>query len=350
MPGVSGSELKYAIKKATTWGTAVACGAGDGFLALPASVRRDAPIEVDDSLGLFWSQSGTPGGVKVEGDIPLYLRYDGCDLLLSLFMGTAGVPTTHAGGTNSKDYAYTLADLTDGLFATFARHYKNYVSEIPGLKVSGLTLKGETGKPLQLIAKVIGDNAVQDGVNTTGTFASVTIAETSHRIHFAQGVFRMNAQAGAALSSGDVIRPSSFELTATRKLSGTYGGRVTAGANPQDLIDEPGNDGMPEVTLKLQFPRHTAKTRLTELGGDTRQKLDITFTGAIIEGAIPRLFVIQLPHLQIKSVDVVDEAGNIKEPVEFIAHGCAAAPSGMTGVTKPFKVTGTNSRATNPLA
>lgn len=350
MSGVAGIELRYALKKATAWGTAVACGAGDGFLALPAGIRRDAAVDVDDSLGLFWSQDGTPGAVKVEGDLPLYLRYDGCDLLLALFMGVAGVPSVPGGGTNSRDYVYDLAENTDGLFASFARHYKSYVSEVPGLKVAGLTLKGEQGKPLQLVAKCIGDNVALDGTNTTTTFADVTIAETRHRIQFAQGLFRMNDQSDIALAAGDKIGPSSFELTATRKLAGTYGSYTTGGANSQDLIDEPVNDGVPEVTLNLQFPRHTGKTRLVDLGSDVRKKADITFTGAIIEGAIPRLFKLEFPHLQMKSVDVVDEQGIIKEPVEFIVHGADTAPAGMTGITTPFRISGTNQRATDPLA
>ena len=350
MPGVAGIELKYALKKAAAWGTAVACGAGDGFLSLPSSLRRDADVDVDDSLGQFWSQDGTPGAVKVEGDIPQYLRYDGCDLLIALFMGVAGVPTTPGGGTTSRNYAYSLADNIDGLFATFARHYKTYVQEIPSLKIAGITIKGEQGKPLQLIARCIGNNTVYDGVNTTVSYANVTIGEIRNRIQFAQGVFRMNDQAGAALAVGDKIGPSSFELTAMRKLAGTYGSFATGGANSQDLIDEPENDGTPEVTLKLQFPKHTGKTRLTDLGSDSRKKMDITFTGAIIEGAIPRMFKIELPHLQLKSVDIVDEQGIIKEPVEFICHGASVAPAGMVGITKPLKISGTNSRTTNPLA
>lgn len=353
MPGVAGSEMKYALKKAPAWGTPVACGANNGILCLPTGVRQgDAALEVDDSQGLFWSQDGTVGPVKVDGDLPLYLRYDGCDLLLALFMGTAGVPATHAAGTISKDYTYALADNTDGLFATFARHWKNYVEEIRSLKVVAITLKGERGKPLQLIAKCIGDAAVQDGTNTTTTFNSVTIAETANRIMYSQGIFRSNAQsAGALASPTNDIAPSSFELTATRKASGQYTGlTIGSGIAIRDVIDEPTNDGMPEITLKLTFPRHTAKTRLTDLGADNRLKMDLTFTGGLIEGAIPRLFKIELPHLQYKSVDIVDEAGNIKEPVEFICHGCSVAPTGMATLTKPFRFSGTNKLATNPLA
>lgn len=344
--------MKYGLKKAATWNTPVACGALNGLLCLPTGIRQgDAAVEIDDSQGLFFSQDGSVGPVKVEGDLPLYLRYDGCDLLLALFMGTAGVPATHAAGTLSKDYTYALADHTDGLFATFARHWKNYVEEIRSLKIVALTLKGERGKPLQLIAKGIGDASVQDGTNTTVTFANVTIPEVANRIMYSQGVFRINDQAGAALGSGDVVTPNSFEITATRKASGQYNGATIGTGNAtRDIIDEPTNDGMPEITVKLTFPRHTAKTRLTDLGSDLRKKMDITFTGNIIEGAIPRTFKVELPHLQYKSVDIVDEAGIIKEPVEFVCHGCRVAPTGMTGLTKPFRISGTNQLATNPLA
>lgn len=352
MPGVAGIEMKYGLKKATTWNTPVACGALNGLLCLPTGIRAgDAAVEVDDSQGLFWSADGVQGPIKVEGDLPLYLRYDGCDLLLALFMGVAGVPSLHAGGTLSKDYTYALADNTDGLFATFARHWKNYVEEIRSLKIVALTLKGERGKPVQLIAKCIGDASVQDGTNTTTTFNNVTIAETANRIMYSQGVFRMNDQTAGALGAGNVITPNSFELTATRKASGQYNGAtIGSGTAIRDVIDEPTNDGMPEVTLKLTFPRHIAKTSLTELGTDLRKKMDITFTGGIIEGVIPRLFKIEISNMQYKSVDIVDEAGNIKEPVEFICHGCSVAPTGMATLTKPFRFSGTNKLATNPLA
>ncbi len=352
MLSVSGSEMKYALKKGTDWGTAVEAGAGDGLLLLPTGVKSgDAAVEVDDSQGLFWSVDGTPGQVKVDGDLPGYLRYDGCDLLLALLMGTAGAPVLHDPGAVSYDYTYDLADDLDGLFATFVRHWKNYVEEIRSLKAVSLTLRGERGKPLQLAIGCIGDHSVRDGVNGAVSYANVTIAETAHRVHMAQGVFRVNDQGGAALAIGDVIRPNSFELTATRKLTQTASGALTTGgSSPRDVIDEPVNDGMPEVSLKLGFPYHTSKTRLDEMGTDARKKMDITFTGAVIEGAIPRQFTLQLPHLQYKSTDVVDEAGNIKEPVEFIVHAAAAAPTGMDGVLKPFRITGTNQRATNPLA
>ncbi len=266
-------------------------------------------------------------------------------------MGSAGAPTLHSGALSSYDYVYDLADNLDGLFATFVRHWKNYVEEIRSLKVMSLTIKGEVGKPLQLVAGCLGDHSARDDVNTTTTFNNVTIAEAAHRIHFAQGVFRMNDQGDVALDDTMKIYPSSFELTASRKLTQTASGALTTGGtNPRDIIDEPVNDGMPEVSLKLGFPYHTSKTRLDALGSDTRKKMDLTFTGSEIESGVNRSLKIELPHLQYKNVDIVDESGNIKEPVEFHVHGATTAPAGMTGITKPFRISGVNQRSTDPLA
>lgn len=366
MGGVAGAELKFAAKKAATWGTAVAAGAGDGFLSLPTGIKRTAEVLTDDSLGQFFTAGATPGGVKVEGDIPQYLRFDGCDLFLALFMGVAGVPSTV--GVTGKGYIYKWLANNDGMFCTFVKHLKNYIAETPSLKIAGITIKGEVGKPLQLIVNAIGNDVITNSaINTTTTFNSVTILETGNRVNFGQGCFRMNAQTGAdfvggaittpatlatALAGGDTIFPSSFEMTAKRKMEGVYGQYKTAFAgNTQDVIDEPTNAGQPEITLKLQFPRHTAVTRLDDLGNDVRKKMDVTFLGSAIAGGTAyRTFRLQFPHLMMTSVDVQDEAGIIKEPVEFLVLPATTAPTGMTGITDPFWISGTNTRATNPLA
>lgn len=350
MPGVSGTEMKYALVKGTTWGTAAQAGALDGMKMLPTGIRvGDAKLDIDDSQGTYFSDDATPGAVEIGGDLPGYLRYDGLDLLIALFMGAAAPRALHNGGTTAYDFAYTPAENNDGLFATLVRHWKNYVEEIRSLKIVGLTIKGERGKPLQIIAETIGDHAVYDGVNTASTFNNVTIREVRHRLQFAQGVFRMNDQGAGALDNAAKIGPNSFELVAKRKMARIYSGALTTGGvTPRDITDEPLNDGPPEISLKLGFPTHEGKTRLVDLGSDVRKKLDMTFTGAIIEGAIPRVFKLEFPHLQMKSVDVVDSAGIIVEPLEFVCHAATVAPTGMN-VTKPFRISGTNQLDTNPI-
>lgn len=351
MGAVAGVEIQAAFKKSSVWNTPVAVGANDGILILPTSIKRDAPVESDDSLGTYFSEDGDPGAIKVEGDIPMYLRYDSLDVLLALFMGIAGAPAQQ-GVTTAYAFTYKWKKDTDGYFGTFVKHMKNYIEEVVSAKIAGITIKGEVGKPLQAIFKTIASNKVYNSTtNTTATFNNVTFFEKANRVRFSQGVFRMNDQSGAALADTDKIYPSSFELSAQRKLKGEYTGQyVTTGSNKQDVIDEPTNDGHPEILLKLSFPRHSANTRLLELGSDTRKKMDITFTGALIESTYYRQFKLQLPHLQLKNVDPTDEQGIIKEPLDLIVHAATTAPAGMTGITDPFWISGINRRVTDPLA
>ena len=193
----------------------------------------------------------------------MYLRYDGLDLLLAIFLGTAGDPA-QLGATTAYAYTYKWLTSIDGLFMTWVEVHEELHREYPSEKVVGITIKGQTGGALQLILKTQAINKIFDSsVNTLSSFNNVTIFESANRIRFAEGVFRMNDKDGAALSDSNIIYPESFELSAQRKMKGVYGQYKTAAPNVQDLIDEPTNDGMPTVTLKLTFPRHTGVTYLT---------------------------------------------------------------------------------------
>jgi hypothetical protein len=351
MIGVASAEIRAAVKKAVAWGTAVPCGAQDGILILPSVIRREALGETDDYAGSYYAEDGDLGAIRVGGDISMYLRYDGCDLPLVLAMGIAGVPAQLGMG---PAYAYTYrpaADI-DGQFATFVEHMKNYIMEIPSLKITGFTLKGATGKALTLALRIMGINRVHDSViNTMASFGNVTYVETANRVRYSQGVFRMNAASGAPLASDDRIFPSSFEFSFHRRLKGEYTGGYpfTSADHTQDLIDEPTNNGPPAISLKLGFPRHTSATYLTILGGDVRQKMDITFTGTPIGEGYNRTLALRFPHLQLINDDPADEEGVIKEPLEFRVLAPETPPPGMKGITDPFQINGVNERRTDPL-
>ena len=352
MSGVAGVEVKGAFKKASSWNSAVAAGANDGILILPSSIKKDAPVDVDDSLGTYHSKDGLLGPIKVEGDMPMYLRYDGLDVLLAMFMGIAGSPTQQ-GATSAYSFTYKWNNALDGFFGTFVKHMKNYIEEHPSMKIAGITIKGDVGKAIQILFKCISINKKYDSVvNTLTTFNNVSYFEQQNRVKMSEGIFRLNDQSSAALTDTNKLYPSSFELSAMRKLKGEYTGeyKFTGGSNVQDLIDEPANDGQPEIKLKLNFPRHVNTTYLSALGADTRKKMDIVFTGALIAASYYRQFKIELPHLQLVNDDPADEQGIIKEPLEFVCHGAVTAPSGMTGITDPFWLSGINRGSTDPLA
>lgn len=351
--GLTGNEIVYGLKKGTIWGTAVACGATDGFMALPVNMEPDNALIVDDSLGQFFSTDATPGETKLEPTIPGYLRYNDEVVLsmLAAFMGTAGVPATHAAGTLSKDHVLKIAKNVDGLFFTLAAKIgTGFVEEIPSWKIAKVVLTFETGKPIQFAFSGPGIDLVADSTtNTLTTFNSVTILETANRAYMGQVVARINDQAGSALAVGDKIGASKIVLTLERKLTGVYGMYVDSGAG-RDLIDEPTNDGMFTASVSITLPRLKDNTGRLKMKGNTARKMDIVCTGPIIEGAIPYLINIQLPHLKPKKNSNQHKQGIIDNTWDFEVLGATAAPAGMTGITDPCWISLTNKITTDLLA
>lgn len=340
MAGLSGIELFSALRHATAWGTPVACGAGDGFYSKATTLRDECPIEVDDSVGLYHSADGSPGLLTLGGDIPLTMHYQGLELLYWLVTGNGGVypDIPYAGSTTCL---YHPVKDPGGCFATLARYMINYVYEVPSLKATGFTLKGQAGKVLTITFHVQGNVVNRNtttGTNTLATAANITMSVPipPRPVRFSEGFFQLKDQAAPALDSGDRVYPSEFEFTYKRNLGG-----IATNRN----IDEPTNDGRPECTLKLTFPRHTSVTRLTELGADTRKKGAFTFQ---TWATVPWMFLIQMPHLQYSKIPVTDAQGIIQEPVEFICHASDGTVPGMTNLTAPFYIQQTNQLATAP--
>ena len=351
---ISGIQQLLAIKKASAWGTALACGATDGMLFLSGQAKRNADVQIDQSRGKAFSLDGTAGPITSETSYTFNLRYAGAELIAAMLMGTAGVPAQQAATTA---YLHTLKWNTDpyGLMICLAKNMVAYIEEVASAKVSGLTISGEVGAtPLQVTLDVIGINReVASAINTLATFANVTLPTDANAnpVMFSHLVFRMNDVSAIALAAGDRIYPSKFTLSLKRKLKGEHTGAYrTTGANPQDLIDEPANDDFPELGLTLEFATHSATTYMAALGTDTRKKMDITATGALIASTYYYGHLWQFPHLQLKNVNPTDSKGRIQEPLEFIIHGSAAAAAGMAGITDPLWWSITSKRSTNPLA
>jgi hypothetical protein len=346
MGSATGVEMKAAVKKAAAWGTAVACGANDGILILPHSIKKERPNNVDDSLGLYYPEDSDPGEIKVEGDLPAYLRYDGLDLLIALAMGATGGAPVRQGATSAYAQTMSLAEHNDGLFATLAVDNRINVDEYTSVKMTGFTLKGEVGKPLQITFRCISMDRITDSsVNTPATFANVTYFETANRVLMSHGKIRLNARDGAALQDSDRIYPASFELTFRRNMAGLYG--VGAGF---DRIDEPTNNGQPEITLKLDFPRYASDSHFTDWDAGSAKKLDMTFTGAQIESPHNRQFRLQFANLKFANVALPVEQGILRHPVELNCLGCENAPAGMTGITRPFQMDVLNRQNSDVLA
>ncbi|MDA8168678.1 MAG: phage tail tube protein [Nitrospiraceae bacterium] len=345
--GATGTESRAAFRRAASWGTPSAAGANDGLLVLPHTLKKERPVLPDDSLGICFQTDAADGGIKVEGDIPAYLRYDSLDLLLALAMGqTAGTPVQQ-GAAEAYLQSLKLKENTDGLFGTFCVSNGVNIDEYGSVKITGFTIKGEAGKPVEIsFHSVANDRTTNSALNTTASFAAVSLFEKANRVLFSQGVFRLNPQADAALADPDKIYPSAFELSFKRKMKGIYG----AGAQA-DRVDEPSNDGQPDIRLKLTFPRYTqaAKGYFEDWDTQRNKKMDAVFTGAQIAAPYNRFMRLQLPNLKFSQVELPMERGILKSPVEFVCLGCDTAPAGMAGITMPFQIDLMNRQGTDVL-
>lgn len=343
-----GREIVAAIKKASTWGTAVAAGAGDGILIRSEGLGVGAPEDQpSDEAGIAFQELSEQGNVDVAGPLSAFLRYEGLDVLLALAMGVAGAPAQQ-GTTAAYTNTYALKDKLEGLFATFAVKKTVSVWEWPGLKLSGFTIRGEAGRPLEIEFQAIADKLNRNtsgGTNNTTTIANVTYPDKLNRVHMNQLVARINDQGGAALASpGDDIQIASFALAYSRPMSSDH-----VGGQPEALEPYEG-EGLPVVTLDLAFPQYTDDTYLDDLGAETLKKIDLTFTGATIEGAEKYKFQANIPQAKIVNGEAaVSGSGKIVHPLNLRLEKAQAAPSGMT-VVNPFEIFVENKRTTDPLA
>lgn len=344
----AGKDVVAAIKKATTWGTAVECGAGDGLLLIGDGIKHSIENIPEDSAGQGFIESQDLGKVDCQASPEMYLRYDGALwTLVALLMGTAGAPAQQE-STSAYLHSLVMAADLDGIFATLAVDKGHSVHELAGAKVAGITVSGEAGQPLTLSAELIADDLTRNtssGTNNNTTMASVTITDKLHRVLFSQGVFRINAQGGSALASPtDVITPRAFTLTINRPHTTDY--------TDANTIEEPLANDFPEVTLRLEFKDYDTDTWLDAVANGTAKKADITFIGDTIEGAYPYTFTLEFPNLLPTSADdpQVNKAARLPNAVDFRCAGAASAPTGMTGITQPLKISVINTTTTDLLA
>jgi len=349
MAGITGREMVIAAKRAGTWGTAVECGAEDGVLLTSFGIKQSIEVLKDDSLGIMHIKSADQGKVDATGNIGGYLRYDGLDLFMALCMGGAGVPVQQ-GSTDAMAYSRTLADNIDGLFATIAlKKQTNVISEFPSVKIYSMKLAGEMNKSVTFEFGCMGNlEELESLINTILTMANVTYPETGNRVILSRGqnfYCRMNDASGAALGAGNNLAISGFELSFARSMEQIYDFVTTGGAEPSE------NDH-PSTQLVLNFPKYDAgnKQFFLDWNAGTPKKGELFFRGGLIGGTYYRQMKFSLPNMLINDADATPGGpGRIPAKLTFDCMGCDAAPSGMTGILKPFQVDGINTLVSDPL-
>jgi len=356
--GVNARQTKVGINVATSgsWGTssavATAVGAGDGHY-----VRDDMNIQLavnrsrDDSAGQNFIGSVQAATTKaIEASIPMFLHYNDIfqNILWALTLGTGGTAPNRIAVTTAYTNTFEPATNKTGKYATIVRDKSQYVSEVPGAKFTGFEISvGENGR-MHVDWKFIGDTEKNTStINTSTQINALTFPTLGLRAFFDDCVLRLNSQSGGALGAGDAMKFTSMKVTFGQPLDTKYvGGQLT--------VIEPEERDFPDIKVELTFARFdsTSDDFFDAHRDGTKYKADITFTGTAIDATSNYGLLLQLPNCDIAvfNAKVPGGAGQVEPKIVLTGLSTTAAPTGMSGVTAPLRVTTTGTSSANPFA
>jgi hypothetical protein len=354
---VNARQTRVGINIATSgsWSTgtavATAVGAGDGH-----RVRDDFGVQLqqnysyDDSAGQNFIGSVQLGNTAaVQAAIPMYLHYSDVfqNVLWALAFGTGGTAPVQIGTSTAYSNTFEPATSRTGLYATIVRDKVQYISEVPGAKCTGFELTfGENGRA-EITWNFIGDREVSDSsINTSTQITALTYPAQGLRAFMRQAVLRLNSQSGGALSASDAVQFTAMRFSFVESMDEYH---VSGAAS----IIEPEIQDHLTVEMEITVPRFNSATdAFFDAHRDVSQyKGDLTLTGPTI-GTSNYTLLFQFPNLVVPtySAPIPGGGGNSTPTFRLRALSTTTAPTGMSGVTVPVRLTTTGSSTTNPFA
>jgi hypothetical protein len=344
MPSIEKRLNNAAVIKGATWGTAAQAGAASLGISPTnhGAIKLNMPVMECDEITNA-NETGIDFANVNAADFTLDFNhnYDGREnLLLAALIGADS--EVQQGATTAWLHTMAMADSASGIFVTYAVDKNDKVYVVPSAKVTKASFSMNNGF-IKSVFSLRGDE-VTDADAVVTSLTTVTYPQTcSNRLKCSGAVFRINAQGGDALDADDVVSPGQFTLDIERKMDSVH---AAGSAN----IIEPRENDKPTVKLTMEFPRMDATNEvwLASWKAKTEYKADLTITGPLISGSYYYYLKFEFPRLIIEDFDV-PEAGLLGVKVTFRAVVAAAAPTGMTGLTKPVTVNLMNTLATGYL-
>lgn len=348
MPGVTGREMKavaFAKCGTNSWNVAASVVYGARFNTDAGAKYTPTYIE-DRSFGESFLGPAEAGDLQPP-DVTwsAHARYaDNNYKLEALCMGspaTVAIATSASGQTTSWRHVIDVSPSIDGLCATFAFDKKLYVEEITSAKVYGFSFTAGEGGLMMEGFKVLGGQLTHiSSTNINSTVYGASYPALTGKVQRKQGVFRINAQSGGSLTSTDAIAfTEGFEFAFERPQDRSWG-------FSSDVILEPADNEFPEPTLTVTFARMntvTANSFREGIRAGTAYKADATFTGGtdtFINSTDRPSVLFQFPYVELQDFEApATGAATVKPRATFKLKKPSAAPTGMSGVTQPFRLT-----------
>jgi|GEM_PF-4052042 len=336
-------ETVAAYKEATEWGTEVTLNVAEKELLITNPVDCIAKtVEFTDieTSGRTFHEESDEGKIKCDLSPTAYLRYDDpvAHTMLAQIVGSHTTPSTVSTLAYTSDYL--LTENIEGRFGSFAVDKVTRIHSVPSVKWNSFTLTAKPGVPVEMQYKGIGTDELTDSTINT-TLDSVTSSDRSNRMQLKDAVIRVNDQTGSTLGEGDEISVTSFTFEFDRPHTSDYEN------NGSNAIAEPLGDGYPKAKVSLEFRKYgdTEAQYYSDWQKNTLKKMEVLFEGATIEGSARYQFKMMFPRLRVKEVKT-SGSNNIVTSVSMDCEAPTTAPSGMSGLTRPFKITVQNTQST----
>lgn len=353
MAGIRGADTNIGIKVGSTHGTAVACGTGDKLvLGTDGGLSWDFATEIIEHGGVGSGLSMKKNAYAVGEKPTVSLSSFTCGYnnnfaeMLALFMGVSGAPTEQTSGEG--DYLHTITySPSVKKFATIAAELTSSGTiEFPSAYPTSVTIStGNPNNSLKADFEFVADQKkLNSSTNTNATLANTTVTSESLIIHNQGDSFRINAQAGGALSSGDLLNITSLTLTLTDAKE------ITAEFKGSNINGVPDRTELLTGQLTVTFKELADLTYFTAYDAGTEYKADFDIQGSQIGSGDNETFKILLPRLKIVNQPeyAIEEAGTNDLTVVFDCLVASANPTGMGSKYPYFEVI--NGTATSLLA
>lgn len=354
--GATARQTKVGINIATaaSWSTAAiatAVGAGDGhYLRDDVQIQHKPQVSREDvATQAFIGMIQVGNFEAIQAQLPMYLHYHDVwqNVLFALALGTGGTAPAQIGVTTAYNNTFEPATSRSNLWATIVRDKVVYVSEVTGAVFNGFEIRvGEMGR-IEVDWLFVGNNEIEDStVNTATQISALTFPTQGRRWFFKDCSIRLNAQTGGALGTSDAIPFSNFKLRVEQPVDVKFVGG-------QQTIIQPLDNGFPKVTLDLTFARFNSTSQgfFSTMKAGTRYKAEMIFTGPAIDATSSYGLKFQFPHLGVMSLNSpLPNVGQGEPKTTLEGLSTSAAPTGMSGVTAPVRVTTTGISSANPFA
>lgn len=339
---LTGREANVAFAKFATnsWGVAASVTRGLHLESDAGMTPQPQYVESETFNQGFLSRAEVGDFTAPDLTLTQQGRYeDHAYILEALVMGSPVAPVVVSStGGNAYRHVIDLSPSVDGLGITLAfRRGDFYVDELTSAKVYGFSETFGNGGVVQQSFRVLGSKPTnQSSINTNSTVGGATYPGFGSRIFRKHGTFRLNLQSAGSLVAADEVKVETFNVEVSRPQDAPF---VTG----QDFIHEPGDNGFPELTARLQFPRMTtvtANSMYRLLSSGTALKADMTYTGALINSATPHSKLYQMPYIELQEwAAPLTGANQVKPTATLRLKEVTAAPTGMAGVTRPMRIT-----------